>query len=159
MYIALYIARRDTLGFFIFRGLHVLYSVQYTARTIPFMYSFSGKCAAWVPIYKFMSLWAIYIFPGLGRPILEMFKSLTDILYMSVGTAWETEHYKSVLKITVSFLWIHKWESDIYVGFSPALHLQCIGQICKEYFSKCNKKIKGENIKKYDTESFVQIFA
>jgi hypothetical protein len=27
---------------------------------------------------------------------------------------------------TVSFLRIHKWESEIYTGFSPALHLQCI---------------------------------
>jgi hypothetical protein len=37
---------------------------------------------------------------------------------------WETEHYNSVLEITVSFLGIHKWEPDIYIGFSPALHLQ-----------------------------------
>jgi hypothetical protein len=36
----------------------------------------------------------------------------------------ETEHYNSVLEITVSFLEIHKWEPDIYIGFSPALHLQ-----------------------------------
>jgi hypothetical protein len=27
-----------------------------------------------------------------------------------------------------SFLGIHKWEPDIYVGFSPALHLQCDAQ-------------------------------
>jgi hypothetical protein len=38
---------------------------------------------------------------------------------------WETEHYNSVLEITVSFLGIYKWEPDIYIGFSPALHLQC----------------------------------
>jgi hypothetical protein len=38
---------------------------------------------------------------------------------------WETEHYNSVLEITVSFLEIHKLEPDIYIGFSPALHLQC----------------------------------
>jgi hypothetical protein len=38
---------------------------------------------------------------------------------------WETEHYNSILKIIVSFLGIHKWEPDIYIGFSPALHLQC----------------------------------
>jgi hypothetical protein len=31
---------------------------------------------------------------------------------------WETEHYNSVLGI-------HKWEPVIYIGFSPALHLQC----------------------------------
>jgi hypothetical protein len=28
---------------------------------------------------------------------------------------WETEHYNSVLKITVSFLGIHKGEPDIYI--------------------------------------------
>ncbi len=37
----------------------------------------------------------------------------------------ETEHYNSVLEITVSFKVIHKWEPDIYIGLSPALHLQC----------------------------------
>jgi len=42
---------------------------------------------------------------------------------MSVGT--EREHYYSVLEITVSFLGIHKRDPDIYIGFSPALHLQC----------------------------------
>jgi hypothetical protein len=31
---------------------------------------------------------------------------------------WETEHYNSVLEITVLFLGIHK-----YIGFSLALHL------------------------------------
>jgi hypothetical protein len=39
---------------------------------------------------------------------------------------WETEHYNSVLEITVSILGIHKWEPDIYTGFSPALHFQCM---------------------------------
>jgi hypothetical protein len=29
------------------------------------------------------------------------------------------------LEITVSFLGIHKWEPDIYIGFSPTLHLRC----------------------------------
>ena len=41
---------------------------------------------------------------------------------MRVG---ETDRYNSVLEITVSFPGIHKWEPDIYIGFSPALHLQC----------------------------------
>jgi hypothetical protein len=39
---------------------------------------------------------------------------------------WETGHYNSVLEITVPFLGIHKWEPDIYFGFSSALHLQCV---------------------------------
>jgi hypothetical protein len=32
---------------------------------------------------------------------------------------WETEHYNSVLEITILFLGIHKWKPDIYIGFSP----------------------------------------
>jgi hypothetical protein len=41
---------------------------------------------------------------------------------------WETEHYNSVLEVmrpAVSFLGIHQSEPDIYIVFSPALHLQC----------------------------------
>jgi hypothetical protein len=45
----------------------------------------------------------------------KIYKSLTE----------QTEHYNSVLELTVSFLGIHKWEPDIYIGFSQALHLQC----------------------------------
>jgi hypothetical protein len=44
---------------------------------------------------------------------------------------WETEHYNSVLEITVSFLGIHQWEPDIYIGFLPALHLQCVVSFTK----------------------------
>jgi hypothetical protein len=36
---------------------------------------------------------------------------------------WELGN--SVLEIPVSFLGIHKWEPDIYIGFSPVLHMQC----------------------------------
>ncbi len=105
-------------------------SPLYTARKIPLIYSFSGKRATSVPVSTLRCLWAIYIFPGsvhifpcsrIGRPILEIYKSLTDIW---VYRNWETGHINSVLEITDSILRIHKWEPDIYIGFSAAFHLQ-----------------------------------
>ncbi len=35
-----------------------------TVTAIPFIYSFSGNCAASAPISTLMCLWAIYLFPG-----------------------------------------------------------------------------------------------
>ncbi len=63
-------------------------NTSYTATKIPFMYSFSGNCAASAPISTFMCLWAIYIipwsvliFPALdvetGSSIVGIYKSLT----------------------------------------------------------------------------------
>ena len=84
-----------------------------------------------VPIFTFMCLWAIYIFRQIGphiscsrirRPILEIYINLSQIYECG---SWETEHYNPGLEIIGSFLGIHKWEPDIYIGFSSALHLKC----------------------------------
>jgi hypothetical protein len=65
----------------------------------------------------------VHIFPcsKIGRHIPE----LSNLSQIYECRNWETEHFNSVLEITVSFLGIHKWEPDIYIGFSPALYLQC----------------------------------
>ncbi len=64
---------------------------SHTAKKIPFMYSFSGKRGL-SPSFQFLS---------------QMYEC----------KKWETEHYNSVLEITVAFLYC--------IGFSPPLHLQC----------------------------------
>ncbi len=109
----------------------------YTARKIPFMYSFSGNCVALTPISTFMCLWAIYIHkysqdestntPHISRSRIA--SPILEILYINLSQiyecrTWETEHYNSVFGITVSFLGIQKWEPDI-CGILTALHLQC----------------------------------
>ncbi len=51
--------------------------------------------------------------------------------YLTECRNWETDYYNSVLEITVSFLGIHKWEPEIYIGFSQVLHLQCSEKFVK----------------------------
>ncbi len=47
---------------------------------------------------------------------------------------WETEHYSVlVIRRLHSFISEKKWEPDICIGFSAALHLQCV--YCTEYRS------------------------
>jgi hypothetical protein len=58
-----------------------------------------------------------------------LLKSMTKLEYLTVL-------FNSVLEkggCTVSFLGIHKWEPDIYIGFSPALHLQCVVHISSHF--------------------------
>jgi hypothetical protein len=86
-------------------------------RRFKYVYSQKSNCAALFPISIFIHLWAIYIFPGsvhlfccnqVGRPIVEMYKSVTDI--------WKRRNWD--WGRTVSFLGM----------FSPifgTVHLQC----------------------------------
>ncbi len=121
-----------------------------TATKIPFMYSYSGNCAASVTIFHIrvsVSDLCIPLFPGsvhifpwsrIGRPKAG-YVNLSQIYECR---NWETEHYNSVLERKVSFLVIHQWKLDIYVGFSPALHLQCAAKekmvICvREFLYAC----------------------
>jgi hypothetical protein len=99
-----------------------------TARKILFMYSFSMKCGLSPNFHIHVSVRDLYI-PRIGIHISLQQNRQTDLenyryinlSHIYVRRNWETEHCNSVLEIKVSFLGIHKWEPDIYIGFSPAL--------------------------------------
>ncbi len=109
--------------------LLILTSFHYTATKISFINSFSGNRVNSVPISTFMCLWVITSIYSQDRSayFLQQNKQtdpeniLISHRYMSVGTGRQN----SVSEITVSFLWIHKWEPDIFIVFSPALQMQC----------------------------------
>jgi hypothetical protein len=97
-----------------------------TARKIPFITSFSGKYTASVPhILASMSDLYIPIGPHISLQQKNRQTDPGNLSQIDEYRKWETEHYNSVLEITVSFLGIRKLEPDIYIEFSPTLHLQC----------------------------------
>ncbi len=69
-------------------GGFVQWILTCTATAIPFIYSFSGNCAASAPIPTFMCLWEIYIFPGsvhIFPPAEKADPSLTDTWMWKLG--------------------------------------------------------------------------
>ncbi len=75
----------------------------------------------------------LYI-PRIGLPIwLQQYRQTVPRIYINRALIhecgnWKTEHYNSVLEVTRLRSFIsgkHKSELDIYIGISPALHLQC----------------------------------
>ncbi len=91
------------------------------------MYSFPGSCAASVLISErfIYSQDRSTYFPA-AEQVDRSWKYI-NLSQINECRNWETKQYNSVLGITFSFLGIHKWEPDIYIGFSPARHLQCGG--------------------------------
>ncbi len=99
------------------------------------MYSSSGNCAASVPISTLMSCVCERFIYSQDRSTYLAAAKYTDRSWIYSNFSqifecrnWEIEHYNSVLEIrmlTVSFLGMHTWKQYIYIGFLPALHLQC----------------------------------
>jgi hypothetical protein len=89
-----------------------------------------GKVIAWLQsqfLHSCVCERFIYI-PRIGLHIWQQQNRQTKYPQIYKCGNWETEHHNSVLEITrlhSTFLERHKWEPDIYTGFSPALHLQC----------------------------------
>jgi hypothetical protein len=52
------------------------------------------------------------------------------------------------LEITVSFIGIQKWQPDIYIGFSPALHLQCRGNRKRRNMMHASEKRMRRELRK-----------
>ncbi len=129
-----------------------------------FMYSQKWKCAALffqnriimfcLPIFTFMYLWAVYIFPGsvclfccsqMGRPILEIYKSLTD-----ESRNWEWDRavllgiHKSDFRYSVEDYkadYIHGPESRVPEVLKYWTKYTCKKQGLLQVWSTCQQKL------------------